>query len=85
MRREQTCERLKRKAEREGKSVRVDDGVLYINDTALFSVREGFLNRSMADPKLALSSIFGKILDNIILVRCQQYLISSDLIFGFKR
>ncbi len=34
---------------------------------------------------IALSSIFGKIIDNITLERYQQQLTSCDLQFGFKR
>jgi hypothetical protein len=47
VRRQQTCERLKYKAEREGKSVCVNDGVLCINDVAVFSVKDGFLNNNL--------------------------------------
>jgi hypothetical protein len=44
VRRKQTFDRLKRKAEREGKRVSVSDGTLCIDDIAVFSVRDGFLN-----------------------------------------
>ena len=47
VRRQQTCERLKYKAEREGKCVCVNDGVLCINDVAVFSVKDGFLNNNL--------------------------------------
>ena len=43
MRRKQTLERMKSKAEREGKSVRVSDGVLSIDDVAVFSLTGGLL------------------------------------------
>lgn len=44
VRRKQTFDRLKYKAERDGKRVYVNDGVLYIDDIQVFSVRDGFLN-----------------------------------------
>jgi hypothetical protein len=44
VRRSQIIDRLKRKAEREGKRVCVKEGVLYIDDSAMFSVTDGFLN-----------------------------------------
>jgi hypothetical protein len=43
VRRQQTCERLKYKAERDGENACVIDGVLRINDVAIFSVKDGFL------------------------------------------
>jgi hypothetical protein len=43
VRHKQTFDRLKRKAEREGKRVSVSDGTLCIDDIAVFSVRDGFL------------------------------------------
>jgi hypothetical protein len=45
-RRSQTIDRLKRKAEREGKRVCVNEGVLCIDDSAVFSVTDGFLNNN---------------------------------------
>ena len=45
MRRKQTFDRLKFKAERDGKRVHDNDGVLCIDDIRVFSVRDGFLNQ----------------------------------------
>ena len=44
VRRKQTMDRLKQKAEREGKSVSIDDGVLSIDDLVVFSLGDGFIN-----------------------------------------
>jgi hypothetical protein len=44
-RRAQTIERLRYKAQRDGKQVRVEDGVLYIDEIAVFSLRDGYLNK----------------------------------------
>ena len=43
-RRAQTIERLRYKAQRDVKQVRVEDGVLYIDEIAVFSLRDGSLN-----------------------------------------
>jgi hypothetical protein len=42
--RAQTIERLRYKAQRDGKQVRVEDGVLYIDEIAVFSLGDGSLN-----------------------------------------
>jgi hypothetical protein len=44
VRRKQTLERMKRKAEREGKNVCVSDGVLSIDDVAMFSLTDDLLH-----------------------------------------
>jgi len=46
VKRRQTFERLKFRAERAGKRVSVDDGILFIDDVAEFSVVNGFLNNT---------------------------------------
>jgi hypothetical protein len=43
IRRQQTMTRLKQKAEREGKTVSVDGGVLCIDDIVVFSLSDGFV------------------------------------------
>ena len=46
VRRKQTFDRLKFCAERAGKRVSVNDGILFIDDVAEFLVVNGFLNNS---------------------------------------
>jgi hypothetical protein len=46
VRRQQTLNRLKSRAEREGKRVVVTDGILYIDGIAKFSVAAGSINNS---------------------------------------
>ena len=45
VRRKQTMDRLKNKAEREGKRVSVNNGILTVGDMDVFSLLDGFLNR----------------------------------------
>jgi hypothetical protein len=46
VRRKQTLDRLKHRAELAGKNVLVTDGILFINDVAEFSLAEGLLNNT---------------------------------------
>lgn len=46
VRRQQTLDRLKRKAEYDGKNVQINGDVLLVDNVAVFSLQNGFLGRT---------------------------------------
>jgi len=56
VRRQATLERLKKGAERERKSVNISNGVLFIDNEAVFSLNEGFVKKPVDGARSAPNS-----------------------------
>jgi type II secretory pathway component HofQ len=56
VRRKATLERLKKRAERERKTVNISNGVLIIDDEVVFSLNEGFGKKPVAEGRSAPNS-----------------------------